>query len=83
MKPEKVIRFGAISASVFTNEIDTDGGKQTIRNVKLQRRYKSGSEWKTSSSFTLADLPTAIAVLERAMVYVADKEADSTNGGQS
>ena len=79
MKPERVIRFGAISASVFVNEIETDGGKRTIRNVKLQRRYKSGGEWKTSSSFTLTDLPTAIAVLERATVYVADMEAD-TNG---
>ena len=80
MKPEKVIRFGgAISASVFVNEIETDGGKKTVRNVKLQRRYKSGSEWKTSNSFTLSDLPTAIAVLERAMDYVAGMEAD-TNG---
>lgn len=83
MKPEKVIRFGAISASVFTNEIETDGGKRTIRNVKLQRRYRdSAGEWKTSASFTLADLPTAVAVLERATVYVADKEAE-TNSGQS
>ena len=75
MKPETVIRFGAISASVFVNEIETDAGKKTIRNVKLQRRYKSGNEWKTSSSFTLSDLPTAVAVLQRATQYVADKEA--------
>ena len=81
MKPEKVIRFGAISASVFVNEIDTDRGKKALRNVKLQRRYKDGSEWKTSSSFTLADLPTAVAVLKRAMAYVAGREAE-TNGGQ-
>jgi len=82
MKPEKVIRFGAISASVFVNEIVTDGGKRTIRNVKLQRRYKSGDEWKSSSSFTLTDLPTAVAVLERAMDYVADKEGEASNGEQ-
>ena len=75
MQPERVIRFGAISASVFTNQIDTDRGKKTLRNVKLQRRYKDGSGWKTSSSFTLSDLPTAIAVLERALQYVAGKEA--------
>ena len=80
MKPEQVIRFGAVSASVFANEVDTDGGKKTLRNVKVQRRYKQGNDWKTSSSFTLADLPTAIAVLERAMAYVARKEADASNG---
>ncbi len=82
MKPEKVLRFGAISASVFVNEIETDGGKKTIRNVKLQRRYKSGDEWKSSTSFTIADLPTAIAVLERALDYVADKEAETSKGEQ-
>lgn len=79
MKPEKVIRFGAISASVFTNEIETDGGKRTIRNVKLQRRYRhSGGEWKTSSSFTLAELPVAVEVLKRATEYVAHQEAVET-----
>lgn len=76
MRPENVIRFGSTSASVFTSEIETDGGKKTIRNVKLQRRYRNASgEWKTSTSFTLADLPTAIAVLNRALEYVAGKEA--------
>lgn len=78
MRPEKVIRFGAISASVFTNEIVSDGGKRTIRNVKLQRRYRNGDgEWKTSASFTLGDLPVAIAVLQRAMDHVAGVEAIS------
>jgi len=75
MKPEKVIRFGAISASVFANEIDTDRGKKTMRNVKIQRRYRSGDEWKTSSSFTLSDLPIAIAVMQHALEHLADKEA--------
>lgn len=75
MKPEKVIRFGAISASVFLNEIETHNGKKTVRNVKLQRRYRDGRDWKTSSSFTLADLPTAIAVMQQALEYVAGKEA--------
>ena len=80
MKPEKVIRFGSISASVFVNEVKTEGGTKTLRNVKIQRRYKSGNDWKTSSSFTLADLPTAIAVLQKAMEYVANKESGSTDG---
>ena len=79
MKPEKVIRFGATSASVFANEIDTEGGKKTIRNVKLQRRYRNGDgEWKSSSSFTLADLPVAVEVLKRATDYVAQQEAIET-----
>jgi hypothetical protein len=79
MKPEKVIRMGAISASVFTNEIETDSGEKTIRNVKLQRRCRNGyGEWKSSASFTLADLPVAIDVLRRATDYVAEQEAVET-----
>ena len=80
MQPEQVIRFGAVSASVFVNEMETDGGKKAVRNVKLQRRYRNGDgEWKSSTSFTLSDLPVAIAVLERAMNYVARKEGDSAS----
>lgn len=80
MKPEQVIRFGAVSASVFVNEVETAGGKRVMRNVKLQRRYRDGDEWKTSASFTLTDLPVAIAVMQQALTYVADKEAIAQEG---
>ena len=41
MKPEKVFRIGPVSGSVFVNEVQTDGGKRTIRNVNLQRRQSA------------------------------------------
>jgi len=77
MRPEMVIRFGgSISAAVFVNEIETDGGKKSIRNVRLQRRYRnSDGEWKTSDSLTLGDLPVAIEVLRLAMRHVAACES--------
>ncbi len=78
MKPEKVFRIGAVSASVFVNEVKTDSGKREIRNVNLQRRYRDGDEWKSSSSFGRADLPQALAVLEMAMKHVATEEAEVT-----
>ena len=31
MKPEKVFRIGSVSASVFVNEIETEGGKRLSR----------------------------------------------------
>ena len=76
MKPEKVFRIGSVSASVFVNEIKSDNGKREIRNVNLQRRYRDGDEWKTSSSFGLGDMPQAVAVLEIAMKHVAEQEAE-------
>ena len=64
---------------MFTNEVETDGGSKTIRNVKLQRRYRNGDgEWKTSTSFTLTDLPVAMEVLRLATDYVAGQEAIET-----
>lgn len=74
MKPEKVFRIGSVSASVFANEVDQ--GKRHMRNVNLQKRYRDGDEWKSSTSFALAELPQAMAVLDLAMKYVADKEAE-------
>ena len=75
MKPEKVFRIGTVSASVFVNEVEQT--KRQVRSVNLQRRYRDGEEWKTSTSFGLAELPQAITALDFAMKYVADKEAES------
>ena len=73
--PEKVFRIGLVSASIFINEIEGESGKRQIRNVNLQRRYKDGDEWKSSTSFGLADLPNAIRVLQLALQHVETAEA--------
>ncbi len=80
-QPEKQFRIGGVSASVFVNTIDGDAGrkKRKIRNVNLQRRYKDGDDWKSSSSFGLADIPHAIRVLQLAQHHVEAAEADVTD----
>lgn len=78
MKPEKVFRVGSVSASIFRNEVETANGKRDIRNVTLQRRYHDGEEWKNASSFGLAELPQALAVLDLALKHLSVKEADVT-----
>ena len=76
-RPEVTFRIGSISASVFVNK--TDAGER--RNVTLQRSYRDGDEWKSTTSFGLGDLPTAIAVLQRAFDHVADKEITVDGNG--
>lgn len=78
-QPEKTFRIGLCSASVFVNTVPKkDGGEErTYRSVSLQRRYRDGDNWKTSTSFALADLPAAIAVMQMAMNHVASQEADT------
>ncbi len=75
--PEKVVRIGFVSASIFVNQVKTESGTRDIRNVNLQRRYKDGDEWKSATSFGLADLPNAIRVLQLAQEHV---EAAEMNG---
>lgn len=75
-QPEKQFRIGFVSASVFVNQVDTSDGKRDIRNVQLQRRYKDGDEWKSSTSFGLADLPNAIRALQLALQHVEKVEAE-------
>lgn len=77
-QPEKVFRVGLISASVFLNEVASDGGTRHVRNVNLQRRYRDGDTWKSATSFGLSDLPAAIRVMELARNYVESHEADVT-----
>jgi hypothetical protein len=74
-KPEKVYRIGYVSASVFTREVDTDDGKRTLRSVNLQKRYMDGDEVKYTSSFSLAELPQALRVLQLAASHVEQQEA--------
>ena len=75
MKPEKVFRIGLVCASVFANDHKTDSGTKKIRNVHLHRRYRDGEEWKTSTTFSLAELPQAATALDLALKYVTDMEA--------
>ena len=79
MKPEKTFRIGSVSASIFVNEIDGDNGTRQIRNVNLQRRYRDGDEWKSTSSFGLNDLSAAVRVLQLAQTHVETIEADTTS----
>ena len=76
MKPEKVIRIGAVSASIFANTRERDGEQRTMRSIRLQRRYKDASgEWKSNSSFTLSEATDAAAALAAAIDHLIQVDA--------
>ncbi len=75
--PETTFRLGNVSASVFVNEVYSDGGKRKFRSFNVQRSYRDGDETKYTSSFGLSDLPTAIRVLQLAQAHVESKEAQT------
>lgn len=77
--PVQTFRLRGISASIFENRTKNGDRTVTYFKVALQRTYKDGDGWKTTSSFGRDDLPIARLLLERAWQYVLDAEA---NGGR-
>jgi len=75
-KPDKAFRLGLISASVFTNEISTDGATRTARSVVLQRRYRDANgDWQSTNSLSPADVSAAICVLQAAQGLLLEADA--------
>jgi len=76
-KPVKKFSAGAISAAVWKNTRQNGKGQNfDVESVTLDRRYKDGDDWKSSSSFRLNDLPKVQLVLAKAYEYLATKKQD-------
>jgi hypothetical protein len=87
-KPVKVFRVRGISASVFQNQSTAEGRDGVFYRVTLQRTYKDGAEFKTTSSFNRDELPVARHVLQQAWEFILGAEAggnqaSSANGGDT
>lgn len=78
-KPVKVFRSRGVSASIFANHAKSDGRDITYHKVSLQRTYKDGDEWKTTTSFGRDDLPVARLLLDRAWEFILDAEASPSS----
>ena len=76
-KPVKAFRLRGISASVFANQAKTDSGVRTFHKVSIQRTYKDGDEFKTTTSFGRDDLPVVCLLMQQAWEYILETEAKS------
>lgn len=74
-KPVKVFRARGISASVFENTAKSGNRTVTFHKVSLQRTYKDGDEFKTTTSFSRDDLPVCRHVLDQAWEFILDAES--------
>lgn len=76
-QPMTTFRAGGVKATVWENEIKTKDGKTIdVYSVNIDRSYKDGDEWKTTSSFKLNDLPKVQLVAAKAYEYLALKAKD-------
>jgi len=76
-KPIKVFRLRGVSASVFKNAAKSDDRDVSFFKVSLQRTYKDGDDFKTTTSFSRDDLPVAEHLLRKAWEFVLESEAAS------
>tara|TARA_Y100000310_G_C20131191_1_gene555922 strand:- start:66 stop:317 length:252 start_codon:yes stop_codon:yes gene_type:complete len=70
--PVKKFAAGGIHVAIWENAV-SDG--KSYYTVSMERRYKNKQDqWKGTNSFRIADLPKAIAALERAYEHLIIKE---------
>lgn len=75
VKPVQVYRLRGISVSVFANQTERDGRESTYHKVSIQRTYRDGDEFKSTTSLSRDDLPVASMLLSRAWEYILEAEA--------
>ncbi len=70
--PERKIRSGAISATVWKNEQDTPNGPVAYRTVSFERSYKDKEgRWQSTNKLRSGDIPRALLVLNEAYKHLA------------
>ena len=78
-KPEKHFRLGAVRVSIWKDVRKGRNGRTfEARSVSLDRAYKdAGGEWKHTHSLKEADVPKAIAGLNKAYLFMLEKEPET------
>lgn len=75
-KPVQTFRLRGLSASVFANQAKVEGRDVTFHKVAIQRTYREGDEFKTTTNLGRDDLPLACLLLQRAWEFILDVEAN-------
>ena len=77
-KPINVFRRRGVKVSVFENFANNGEQDIVFHKVSLQRIYRDGEEWKTTTSLGCNDIPVARMLLQRAWEFVLDTQAGSS-----
>ena len=82
-QPEKKIRIGSISATVWNNP--SPNGEGEYKTVSLERGYKDKhGQWKNTNSFRESDIPKAMLAMQKAYEFcIFNNAGDEDAGGDS
>lgn len=79
--PEKRFRFGAIEVCIWSN-VTKEG--RTMKSISTQRSYTQddGQTWKTTNNYRPSDVGMLIALLLKALDYIAEPKQISEEKGE-
>ena len=80
-KPVWKTQAGVISVALWQNDAMIGGRSVKMLKATIERRYKDGEEWKSSSSFGRNDVPLVIWCLSRAFGKMLEKPDSSESEG--
>ena len=74
--PVERINLGFVSVSIWRNAVSReDGTERFFLSATPARNYRDGrGEWASSHSFTVSEMPTAIAAMKLALAYMVERE---------
>lgn len=66
---------GLIDLAIWQNTVETPRGKATVLKAQVERRFKSASgEYRSTTSFSVTDLPKVQYLLTQAYDYILRHE---------
>jgi hypothetical protein len=72
-KPAQQYRLRGLAVSIFAN--DAKDRPTPFYKVSMQKTYKDGKEFKSTTSLGRDDLPVADLLLRKAWVWILEREA--------
>ena len=75
VKPAKVFRRRGITVSVFANPTEIDGRSVTFHKATVQRTYRDGDEYRTTTAYGRDDLPIVSLLVGQAWEFILDAES--------
>lgn len=75
-KPEKRLRCGPISASIWAQGKTVNGEMVKFYSINIDKAFKDGEEWKHTNSFATEDLPKVALVANEAYRYLRLRSSD-------
>lgn len=76
-QPKRVFRAGGVTCAIWERETFIDGVSKSMLRASVSKRYKTRyGHWRSSFSFSSAEIPVVIDMLKEAFEAMVDKQID-------